>query len=81
MNTHGDLIKSDFHDTTLDGIVRHDFLVVLTIGYYDEDDIEQTVEVSIGFVGHIPRDDIPTCSFGMGEVMDQSLPNTPGFIG
>jgi len=67
MTAYNDLIKSEFHDTSLVGISRDGSTFILKIEYYDDDDDdnEQSVDVSITGVGTILREGIPIPSLTM----------------
>jgi hypothetical protein len=65
MTAYNDLIKSEFHDTSLVGISRDGSTFILKIEYYDDDDNEQSVDVSIRGVHTIIREGVPVHSLTM----------------
>jgi hypothetical protein len=65
MTAYTDLIKSEFHDTSLVGISRDGATLILKIEYYDDDDNEQSADVSIAGVGTILREGTPIHSLTM----------------
>jgi hypothetical protein len=65
MTAYHDLINSEFHDTSLVGISRNGSTLILKIEYYDDDDNEQSADVSIAGVGTILREGTPIHSLAM----------------
>jgi hypothetical protein len=65
MTAYNDLIKSEFHDTSLVGISRDGSTLILKIEYYDADDNEQSVDVSIVGVGAILRGSVSIDTIAM----------------
>jgi hypothetical protein len=65
VTAYHELIESEFHDTSLVGISRDGSTLILKIEYYDDDDNEQSVDVSITGVGTILREGIPIHSLTM----------------
>ncbi len=59
------LTRFSFHDSNLIGASHHGSTIVLTVEYFNDDDVEASVLATISGIETILRDDVPIQDFTM----------------
>ncbi len=60
-----DLTRFSFHDSSLIGASQHGSTIVLTVEYFNDDDVEVSVLATISGIESILRNDVPIQDFKM----------------